>query len=59
MDAVPRVACFGSSVELTLGDVIAAVSEVAEDEREVVAVVLYMLATGRLRLRRCACAIFA
>jgi len=39
------------AVEVTLLELVQAVSDVADNEREVVATVLYMLARGSVRLR--------
>jgi uncharacterized protein (DUF2267 family) len=42
----------GMQRNVTLADLISAVIEVTEDEREVTAVVLQMLQSGSVRLRR-------
>jgi hypothetical protein len=42
----------GMQRHVTLADLISAVIEVADDEREVTAVVLQMLQSGSVRLRR-------
>ena len=42
----------GMHRDVTLADLISAVIEVADDEREVTAVVLQMLQSGSVRLRR-------
>ena len=42
----------GMQHDVTLADLISAVIEVADDEREVTAVVLQMLQSGAVRLRR-------
>jgi hypothetical protein len=42
----------GMQRDVTLADLITAVLEVADDEREVTAVVLQMLQSGSVRLRR-------
>jgi len=52
---VKRTPCFevdGVRHDVTLADLIAAVIEVTENEREVTAVVLQMLSSGTIRLRR-------
>ena len=51
IDAVPATAGMESNVpEVTLWELIWAVSEVAEDEREVVATVAHMLTSGSVRV---------
>ena len=51
---MPRFQVQGVHEEVTLGDLIAAVIDVTDDERETIAVVLQMLQSGSARLlRRC------
>jgi hypothetical protein len=48
----PRFQVEGMMHDVTLADLIAAVIDVTDDEREVTAVVLQMLQSGSIRLRR-------
>lgn len=48
----PRFQVVGRAADVTLADLIATVIDVADDEREVTAVVLQMLQSGSIRLCR-------
>lgn len=48
----PHFVVEGCAHDVTLEDLITVVMDVAEDEREVTAVVLQMLSSGSIRLRR-------
>jgi hypothetical protein len=52
MQAVPRFAIDGREGDVTLIDVVSAVMDVTQNEREVTAVILQMLQSGSIRLRR-------
>ena len=52
MSEMPRFTLGRSAeAEITFQDLIAVVSDVARNDREVVAVVLHMLGSGKIRLR--------
>jgi hypothetical protein len=53
MQTTPRFEVEGVRHDVTLADLIAAVIDVTDNEREVTAVVLQMLQSGSIRLRRC------
>lgn len=50
--SIPRFQVEGVLQDVTLADLISAVIDVTDDEREVTAVVLQMLQSGSIRLRR-------
>lgn len=50
--SIPRFQVEGVLQDVTLADLISAVIDVTDDEREVTAVVLQMLQSGSVRLRR-------
>jgi len=52
MHPLPRFAIEGSQGDVTLIDVVRAVMDVTQNEREVTAVILQMLQSGSIRLRR-------
>ncbi|HTY16572.1 MAG TPA: hypothetical protein VMH82_02475 [Myxococcota bacterium] len=52
MQAVPRFAVDGREGDVTLIDVVSAVMDVTQNQREVTAVILQMLQSGSIRLRR-------
>jgi len=52
MHPLPRFAIEGSRGDVTLIDVVRAVMDVTQNEREVTAVILQMLQSGSIRLRR-------
>ena len=55
MHTLPRFAIEGREDDVTLIDVISAVMDVSQNEREVTAVILQMLQSGSIRLRRPHC----
>jgi hypothetical protein len=52
MKRLPRFSVAGREGDVTLIDVVSAVMDVAQNEREVTAVILQMLQSGSIRLRR-------
>ena len=52
MHPLPRFAIEGSRGDVTLIDVVRAVMDVTQNEREVTAVILQMLQSGSIRLQR-------
>jgi len=52
MHLLPRFAIEGRQGDVTLIDVVRAVMDVSQNEREVTTVILQMLQSGSIRLRR-------